>query len=88
MLENSCISPPPVARQKMERAHVSFARDPPMQINEYNPVSLLPVTKNLIIDSPLTLALAGLSDNKDDFVNVESIEPIEETYENQVKKKK
>ncbi|VVC37684.1 Hypothetical protein CINCED_3A014993 [Cinara cedri] len=87
IFEKPCISPPEIVRQKMERAHVSFASDSPMKIKEHNPAALLPVTKNVIIDSPLTLALAGMGDNVEDFENVESIEPIEGTYRNPISKK-
>lgn len=74
---------PPVMSQKMERAHVTFANDPPINKTEYNPAALLPVTKSVIIDSPLTLALTGLRDSEDDRT-CEAIEPTEAAYRNQV----
>lgn len=73
----------PVVRHPMERvAHVSFATDPPIRRNEYNPAALLPSTKTMIIDSPLTLALAGLDENDE---TCEAIEQTETAYRNQVK---
>lgn len=71
-------------RQQTERAHVTFARDPPLKRNDYNPAALLPITKSVIIDSPHTLALAGLNDI-DDSLTHENIEPTEAAYRNQVK---
>lgn len=72
----------PVVRHTPERvAHVSFATDPPTRRNEYNPAALLPTTKTMIIDSPLTLALAGLDENDG---TCEAIEQTEATYRNQV----
>lgn len=70
----------------MERAHVTFASDPPTNRTEYNPAALLPVTKSVIIDSPLTLALAGLGDCVEDDRTCEAIEPTEASYRNQVQK--
>lgn len=75
---------PPMMSQKMERAHVTFASDPPLNRTEYNPAALLPVTKSVIIDSPLTLALAGLHDGEEDARTCETIEPTEAAYRNQV----
>jgi len=74
--------PLPLAKPKTERAHVTFASDPPLRSNVHNTAALLPVTKSIIIDSPLTLALAGL--NNDDET-CEAIEPTEAVYRNQVK---
>lgn len=75
---------PPVMRKQLEKGHVSFAREPYMKRNEYNSTALLPVTKSMIIDSPHTLALAGLDDgNKNDTI-CEAVEPTE-AYKNQVK---
>lgn len=86
MFRNPCmnenISLP--VRQNMERAHVSFAREPPLKRTEYNPVALLPVTKSMIIDSPHTLALTGLDDNDDDEL-CKAVEPKEVAYSDQVK---
>ncbi|XP_025198522.1 calponin homology domain-containing protein DDB_G0272472-like [Melanaphis sacchari] len=84
--KNPCINQnisPPVMSQKMERAHVTFASDPPLNRTEFNPAALLPVTKSVIIDSPLTLALAGLNDSKNNS-NCDTIEPTEAAYRNQV----
>lgn len=53
----------PITKQQMEKTHVSFARESPLKRNEYNPVAQLPVSKTLIIDSPLKLA--GLYDCKE-----------------------
>lgn len=72
----------PLAKPKMERAHVTFANESPIRKNVHNPAVLLPVTKNMIIDSPLTLALAGLNENDG---TCEAIEPTETAYRNQVK---
>lgn len=77
---------PSVMNQKVEKAHVTFASDPPMNRTEYNPAALLPVTKSVIIDSPLTLALAGLRDGEEDDTTCEDIEPTEAAYRNQVQK--
>jgi len=85
--KNPCMNQnisPPVMSKKMERAHVTFASDPPMNRTEYNPAALLPVTKSVIIDSPLTLALAGLRDGDEDDRTSEAIEPTEAAYRNQV----
>lgn len=71
-------------RQRTEKAHVTFARDPPPKRNYHNPSALLPITKSVIIDSPLTLALAGLNDIDDDLT-LENIEPTEAAHRNQVK---
>ncbi|XP_022178087.1 calponin homology domain-containing protein DDB_G0272472-like isoform X1 [Myzus persicae] len=79
---NQNISPPGMSH-KAERAHVTFANDPPMSRTEYNPAALLPVTKSVIIDSPFTLALAGLRDNEEDNRTCEAIEPTEAAYRNQ-----
>jgi len=87
--KNPCMNQnisPIVMSQKMERAHVTFASDPPMNRTEYNPAALLPVTKSVIIDSPLTLALAGLRDSEEDDRTCEAIEPTEAAYRNQVQK--
>lgn len=73
---------PPVMRKPIEKGHVSFAREPYTKRNEYNSTALLPVTKSMIIDSPLTLALAGLDDKTDTIC--EALEPTE-SYKNQVK---
>lgn len=70
-------------KQRMEKAHVTFARDTPLKRNDHNPAALLPITKSVIIDSPHTLALAGLNDIEDDFTH-ENIEPTEAAYRNQV----
>lgn len=76
---------PPVLSQKIERAHVTFAQDTPPKRNEYNPTALLPITKSVIIDSPHTLALAGLNDCEGDNGTCEAIEPTEAAaYRNQV----
>lgn len=75
---------PPVTRHKAERAYVSFASDPPLKRNVNNPAALLPVTKSVIIDSPLTLALAGLENCDEDSRTCEAIEPTEAVYRNQV----
>jgi len=77
---------PPVMSKKMERAHVTFKSDPPMNRTEFNPAALLPETKSVIIDSPLTLALAGLHDSEEDDRTCEAIEPTEAAYRNQVHK--
>jgi len=85
--KNPCMNQnisPPVMSQKMERAYVTFANDPPTNRTEYNPASLLPVTKSVIIDSPLTLAIAGLGDGEKDNRTCEAIEPTETAYRNQV----
>ncbi|XP_060864074.1 mitogen-activated protein kinase kinase kinase kinase 4-like isoform X2 [Metopolophium dirhodum] len=85
--KNPCMNQnisPPVMSKKMERAHVTFASDPPMNRTEYNSAALLPVTKSVIIDSPLTLALAGLRDSEEDDRTCEAIEPTETAYRNQV----
>lgn len=74
--------PLPFARPKTERAHVTFASDPPIRSKVHNPAALLPVTKSVIIDSPLTLALAGLNDDDE---TCEAIQPTETAYRNQVK---
>jgi hypothetical protein len=71
---------PPVMSQKMEKAHVTFASDPSPNRTEYNPAALLPVTKSVIIDSPFTLALAGLNDSEEDDRACETIEPTEGAY--------
>jgi len=87
--KNPCMNQnisPPVMSQKMERAHVTFASDLPLNRTEYNPAALLPITKSVIIDSPHTLALAGLRDSEEDNTTCEAIEPTEAAY--QVKKKK
>jgi len=87
--KNPCMNQnmsPPVMSQKMERAHVTFASDPPMNRTENNPAALLPVTKSVIIDSPLTLALAGLRDSEENDRTCEAIEPTEAAYRNQVQK--
>lgn len=85
--KNPCMNQnisPPMMSQKMERAHVTFASDSPLNRTEYNPAALLPVTKSVIIDSPLTLALAGLNDSEEDDRTCETIEPTEAAYRNQV----
>lgn len=68
---------PPVTRKNIERAHVSFAREPPLNRSEYNPAVMVPITKSMIIDSPLTLALAGLDDCKEEDRTCGAIEPTE-----------
>ncbi|XP_026817464.1 calponin homology domain-containing protein DDB_G0272472-like [Rhopalosiphum maidis] len=86
VFKNPCMNQnisPPVMSQKMEKAHVTFARDSSPNRTEYNPAALLPVTKSVIIDSPFTLALAGLNDSEDDGA-CETIEPTEGAYRNQV----
>lgn len=75
---------PPVTRKNVERAHVSFAREPPLNRNKYNPAVMIPVTKSMIIDSPLTLALAGLDDYKEEDRTFGAIEPTEADNKNQV----
>lgn len=71
-------------RKRTEKAHVTFARDPPLKKNDHNPAALLPITKSVIIDSPHTLALAGLNDIVDDLTH-ENIESTEAAYRNEVK---
>lgn len=86
--KNPCLNQnisPPVSRQRMERAHVTFARETPLNRNEHNPAALLPITKTVIIDSPHTLALAGLNDTEEDYLTHETIEPTETACRNQVK---
>lgn len=74
---------PVVVRHTTDRvANVSFATDPPTRRNDYNPAALLPSTKTMIIDSPLTLALTGLDENDG---TCEAIEQTETAYRNQVK---
>lgn len=68
----------------MEKAHVTFARDSPLKRNQYNSTAVLPITKSVIIDSPHTLALAGLNDCDNDDGTCEAIEPTETAYRNQV----
>lgn len=80
---NQSISPP-VLSQKIEKSHVTFAQDNPPKRNDYNPTALLPATKTVIIDSPYTLALAGLNDCEDGNGTCEAIEPTDAAYRNQV----
>jgi len=68
---NQSISPPPVRRQHLER-------------NQHNPAVPMSVTKTLIIDSPLKLAMAGLNDCKEDDRTCEAIEPTEGANRNNV----
>lgn len=72
---------PPETRKKMEKARVTYTREPPLEKNEYRPVAVLPVTKSVIIDSPLTLALAGSNDCDEDINSCGS----NESADNQVK---
>lgn len=67
--------------KKMETAHVSFAEDISHKKNKHNSTATLPEIKSVIIDSPHTLALAGLNDCKDD----ETIDVTETVYRNEVK---
>lgn len=80
---NQNVSPPIVNRktQKMEKAHVSFIREFSPEKIEHNPAAILPVTKSIIIDSPHTLALAGLEDCNID----KTIDTTEAVYRNEVK---
>lgn len=87
MFKNPCINyniSPVVTRQNMERAHVSFAKESPQKKSEHNSLALLPTTKSVIIDSPHTLALAGLDDCEDDKT-CEAIMPTETSFTNEVK---
>jgi len=74
---------PPAIKKKFEKAHVTFVRDSPLKINKHNSTALLPGTKSIIIDSPYTLALAGLDDYEDEDNTRDTIEPTEATYKNQ-----
>lgn len=76
---------PPITRKNIERPHVSFAKEPSLKRSEHNPAVVLPKTKSLIIDSPFTLALAGLDDCEEGNITCEAIEPTEAANRNQVK---
>lgn len=69
---NQSISSPPVRTQNLER-------------NEHNPAASMPMTKTLIIDSPLKLAMAGLNDCKEDDRTCDVIEPTEVANKNKVR---
>lgn len=69
----------------MEKAHVSFAKESPLKKNIHNPAAVLPVTKTIIIDSPLALALAGLQNTGENNGMGKTIEPTETACKNQVK---
>lgn len=72
-------------RKNVERTHVSFAKEPSLKRSEHNSAVMLPTTKSMIIDSPLTLALAGLDDRKEEDKTCGAIEPTEAANRNQVK---
>ncbi|XP_050443316.1 uncharacterized protein LOC126847216 isoform X2 [Adelges cooleyi] len=86
---------PPIMRPKMRvgknavrqpiepPAHVTFATDPPIKRDIYNPAAILPDTKSVIIDSPLTLALVGK--NIDEDTTSKAInKPIKTSYNHSV----